>query len=78
MNKNIDYYILIASTLQCILQNIIYPIYINTNILRNTYLIMYKMHMQINIIYVSKTYSVIEYFYFWFLILKLNFNSHHY
>lgn len=64
MNKNIDYYILIASTLQCILQNIIYPIYINTNILRNTYLIMYKMHMQINIIYVSKTYSVIEYFYF--------------
>lgn len=78
MNKNIDYYILIASTLQCILQNIIYPIYVNTNILRNTYLIMYKMHMQINIIYVSKTYSVIEYFYFWFLILKLNFNSHHY
>lgn len=78
MNKNIDYYILIASTLQCILQNIIYPIYINTNILRNTYLIMYKMHMQINIIYVSKTYSVKEYFYFWFLILKLNFNSHHY
>lgn len=78
MNKNIDYYILIISTLQCILQNIIYPIYINTNILRNTYLIMYKMHMQINIIYVSKTYSVIEYFYFWFLILKLNFNSHHY
>ena len=64
MNKNIDYYILIASILQCILQNIIYPIYINTNILRNTYLIMYKMHMQINIIYVSKTYSVIEYFYF--------------
>lgn len=45
MNKNIDYYILIASILQCILQNIIYPIYINTNILRNTYLIMYKMHM---------------------------------